>query len=75
MLIRRGTVTLPGGERLRRVQVEWGDGPAAIVTVTGRDGTVAFTSGVSSVQRVRAGFELVTEAGVVRVSRGCGCGK
>lgn len=75
MLIRRGTVVLPGGVKLRRVQAEWGDGADAIVTVTNRDGTVAFTANVSDVRRVRGGFELDTDAGTVMVSRGCGCGR
>lgn len=45
------------------------------VTVTGRDGTVAFTSTVYQTGRDRGTFTLDTDAGPVTARKGCGCGR
>lgn len=72
--MKRATVTLPDGRRLRGVRVVW-SAAGEPVTVTGRDGTVAFTSTVYQTGRDRGTFTLDTDAGPVTARKGCGCGR
>jgi len=71
-VLRHATATLPDGTRLRRVRATVGDGMLRLVD--SRTGVVVFEAATTEVDVRQKRWTVGTEAGVVAVRSGCGCG-